>query len=495
MFDVIHEGASIVCYRGHGGITGWGGGVRLDRNDVMGLENGDMLPVVISIACLNSQFDYQYGDCIAEAWLKAPNGGAVASIAAADISWHSYNNFMAKEAFSAVFLEQETTLGHVVNHFKIATLDRYGTNNNYALHNVWMYTLMGDPEMDLVGMDIPDHDISVSDMKVPSIVELGQTAAVTAKVTNRGVYGEQDITVEFLVDDVVMDSYFMPYVASRYSEVLEFAWAPTVEGEYTLSVRATLIPGDENPGNNQADRSVTAEVGYPYAEACWPKDGATEVDGKKVVQIDFNEAMDKTSVENAFSITPNVPGEITWSDTNCFLFTPLEYYTAATTYTVTIDATATDLYGNGIDGNGDGVPGDDFVFRFTTDSLPPYVCAVSPSNGELNVPSTTAIRITFNEIVDYDSVGNALIFDPPVAGTWESGYGTVFEFTPDSLDASTIYYVVMGQGVVDRVGNVMVVPHTWSFTTASTYWSHEEQATTEDGDHYWPAVDVDAGGN
>lgn len=71
--DAVNNGIGIACYIGHGSAYKWvtsGFGV----THIKQLNNGDKLPVIWSVACVNGKF--QVGECFAEAWLRHPNGGA-----------------------------------------------------------------------------------------------------------------------------------------------------------------------------------------------------------------------------------------------------------------------------------------------------------------------------------------------------------------------------------------------------------------------------------
>jgi len=69
------NGASVICYIGHGSTDSWASS-RFSTSHVKQLRNGEMLPVIWSVACVNGKFDAR--ECFAEAWLRQPNGGAVA---------------------------------------------------------------------------------------------------------------------------------------------------------------------------------------------------------------------------------------------------------------------------------------------------------------------------------------------------------------------------------------------------------------------------------
>ncbi len=87
-------------------------------------------------------------------------------------------------------------------------------------------------------------------------------------------------------------------------------------------------------------------------------------------RVSFSEPMDKTSVEEAVSfspeISPSYTGTFTWTGDD----TVLNYITNVddeVLYTVTIAGTARDRAGNFLDGNGDGSGGD--AYSFTVDGV------------------------------------------------------------------------------------------------------------------------------
>ena len=79
----VNEGASIINYCGHGSETTFVT-TGFSNSNVNQLTNGDKLPVILSVACVNGAF-HNSSDCFAEAWLKKENGGAV-------ITWMSTIN-------------------------------------------------------------------------------------------------------------------------------------------------------------------------------------------------------------------------------------------------------------------------------------------------------------------------------------------------------------------------------------------------------------------
>jgi len=121
-----------------------------------------------------------------------------------------------------------------------------------------------------------------------------------------------------------------------------------------------------------------------------PSGGATGVPVTTTISVTFSEAMNTASAEAAFSITPSVAGTFSWVE-NTMTFTPITNLAHSTTYTVTISATATDMAGNGLDGNENGIaegsPADDYTWSFTTEEMKEYGVDLSCANPEKTIPS------------------------------------------------------------------------------------------------------------
>ncbi|HYI12611.1 MAG TPA: C25 family cysteine peptidase [Thermoanaerobaculia bacterium] len=74
----LDAGALLVYYNGHGSVETWGAQRLLTRDDALAAKNGARLPVVVAMTCLNGYFHDVMTDSLAEAFLRAPDGGAVA---------------------------------------------------------------------------------------------------------------------------------------------------------------------------------------------------------------------------------------------------------------------------------------------------------------------------------------------------------------------------------------------------------------------------------
>jgi outer membrane protein assembly factor BamB len=197
----------------------------------------------------------------------------------------------------------------------------------------------------------------------------------------------------------------------------------------------------------------------PTIQSVQPVDDAINVSINTNITIIFNETMNPTTTEPAFSITPNVIGAISWPDSQTMTFDPTNPLAGETQYTVKIAASATDFSANNLDGNGNGIADapstlDDYIWNFTThEDILPKVIAISPARDAENVSLNTNISITFSELMNQTSVEQAFTISPYISGTYD-WFDKNFTFQPDVLlIEDTLYSIRLNSTCTDLVGN------------------------------------------
>ena len=113
--------------------------------------NAAKLPFVVAMNCLNGLFNVLYGDdddeaSLAEAMVRAPNGGAVAVWASSSITPSATQALVNQELFRLIFSGTYATLGEAV-----AAAKRVVSNQD--LRRSWIF--FGDPAMRLIGAPQP----------------------------------------------------------------------------------------------------------------------------------------------------------------------------------------------------------------------------------------------------------------------------------------------------------------------------------------------------
>jgi uncharacterized protein YvpB len=194
------------------------------------------------------------------------------------------------------------------------------------------------------------------------------------------------------------------------------------------------------------------------------------------IRVVFDESMDKASVEENFSISPGVVGNISWEDEKTFVFSPERDLKKGEKYRL--------LFGEGTRSVHGGVLEDDLELVFKTVGRV-LVSRFSPLSGSSQVsPKETNIAIWFNQRVDQRSAQNEFSLSPSVAGRfrWE-GNKMIYQ-TLGNLKYDTRYTVHVGAGVRSVYGLDSSKDFTSTFTTRPRtftlgvpYYSQHEQFT------------------
>jgi len=220
----------------------------------------------------------------------------------------------------------------------------------------------------------------------------------------------------------------------------------------------------------------------PLVTIVTPASGALGVaPNTKAITAKFSKAMDAatltgTSFTLACAGLPSVTvGAVTYLPTSNVATLPvLAALPVSSVCTATVTAAAKDSTGISMVS--------DRVWQFTTgaatDITQPTVTLVNPVDVAIGVATNTAVKATFSEAMDPNTVkaANFTLFQgvTPVAGTVSiNPLNTIATFTPNaSLTPNTSYTatIVSGAtGVTDQAGNLLSPANkVWSFTTAAT---------------------------
>jgi hypothetical protein len=144
----INAGQALVVYSGHGNTNIWGGSIfatddslAVGGHGAMSLTNGNKLPFLVVMDCLNGFFTVPQpsGQSLAEAVVKAPNGGAVASFASSGLTIPDGQHQMGQVMFDLLYGHPATIpIGDASRQSKIFTSDQ-------DVRRTWI--LFGDPTM------------------------------------------------------------------------------------------------------------------------------------------------------------------------------------------------------------------------------------------------------------------------------------------------------------------------------------------------------------
>jgi len=144
----LNEGRGIVNYCGHGSTTSWGT-TGFSNSNVNALVNDNMLPFIISVACVNGQFNGY--TCFAEAWLRAthngePTGAIGTYMSSVNQSWAP--PMEGQDEFNILLTELEAnnyfSYGAMCFAGSCSMMDAYGSGG-VDMFNTWH--IFGDPSL------------------------------------------------------------------------------------------------------------------------------------------------------------------------------------------------------------------------------------------------------------------------------------------------------------------------------------------------------------
>ncbi len=105
---------------------------------------------------------------------------------------------------------------------------------------------------------VPEHDLGIA-LSAPASVGAGNTATVTATVTNAGGYAETGYTVSFFADGTLISTQTGGSLATGASATFTFDYPTTAnDGGTTVNFTATVTCNDDaNASNNNASASMS----------------------------------------------------------------------------------------------------------------------------------------------------------------------------------------------------------------------------------------------
>jgi uncharacterized protein YfaS (alpha-2-macroglobulin family) len=184
------------------------------------------------------------------------------------------------------------------------------------------------------------------------------------------------------------------------------------------------------------------------------------------IELVFDRPMDRRSVEEAFTLAPDVGGTFEWKDERTLRFKPADPLSRDATYEVYLGAEAMDTEGQRLDGA--------YAFRFRTVGYL-EVTQVIPAPDTEGVEAGSSITLMFNRpVVPLLAVSDPATadlpdpasFEPAIPGTGEWLNSSIYVFTPvEPLAGGTTYTGQVAAGLSDTTGGVLSEDYVWSFST------------------------------
>ncbi len=144
VLERINEGRFIINYSGHGATTYWDA-PNFGQEDVRNLKDQDVLPFVISNACITGQFNIN--ESYAETWIKHPQG-AIMFWGSMDSSYWDEDDVLEKNMYHGIFDNGNRDFATITHHALSEVWKHYAGASRSKYY--WeTYHIFGDPSIDL----------------------------------------------------------------------------------------------------------------------------------------------------------------------------------------------------------------------------------------------------------------------------------------------------------------------------------------------------------
>lgn len=263
----MNRGSWLVNFVGHGSDQQIYDEKILEVADVATLDNLDALPVLIAASCSVGKFDRANSEGLAEALVKAPNGGGLATIAGTHLTYISDNNPLNVALLQELFPAGNpgaATLGLALWRAKNAVTQATACYSDSAVcDRQRKYLLLGDPASPTI---LPARGIRLT--SAPDSLRRGATVRVEGEVLAAdGVSRDEsfDGVMQLRVEDhpevkLAGTSNFYTLPGARLFE----GEAPVVAGRFSASF---VVPVSLRGGDNGRLRVYASSRGTPVAEA------------------------------------------------------------------------------------------------------------------------------------------------------------------------------------------------------------------------------------
>lgn len=249
----FNDGRWIVTYCGHGGVTNW---ENYHYHNFPGMNNGSMLPLVMSLACMTGQY-WTSEDCMGEYLTHTPNKGAVAFWGASKTSTSGSFKF-TMHLYNNMYIDYEYGLGELLNYGLVELNGAYRE-----------YNLLGDPALDLSlstsRPGLPDLAVRYSNLHLQE--QAANEKYITAEVDNIGETGATSVPVRFgYIDDLgiwnLIGDTTIPEILEGESAKANMVWNTSDPEHQTLTIQVDSdgVITESYENNNQAGAIVIPSI-------------------------------------------------------------------------------------------------------------------------------------------------------------------------------------------------------------------------------------------
>ncbi len=201
VIEQINEGRLVVNFAGHGSFAIMAFFLRGtfqqgNYNYMARIKNGERLPLVVAMSCLNGLFANPRRVSLSEEMVNKTDGGAIAYVSASTLAFLFTNRFINNAMFRRLFEDGIPQIGRSLALAKIDMLTAFPglVSSAQGMH------LMGDPAQALALLPTPDYtfpEVAVNVERKAKLID-GDSTRVSMTIENRGIPSQEGLDLVIL---------------------------------------------------------------------------------------------------------------------------------------------------------------------------------------------------------------------------------------------------------------------------------------------------------
>jgi Peptidase family C25 len=268
----LDEGSLIVNYTGHGGEVGWSNSAILEIPDIIGMNNGDKMPVFVTATCEFGRWDDPARRSGAEMVLLKEEGGSIGMFTTVRVVYSTPNYTMNNNLYKFLLVSdslsgRHNTLGETYYQAKNIS---WGTNQI----NNRNFTLLGDPAMVLSHPELKAAITSINGA-APQTTELDSLATLTLVTVSGEVQDIRGNRLSNYSGELNVTVFDKPTRFTTHRVPTNFYWqknklfvglATVVNGQFSFQF---VVPVDVSYDDGQAKISIYFQNGVNDGAGCY----------------------------------------------------------------------------------------------------------------------------------------------------------------------------------------------------------------------------------
>ena len=248
----INDGTIYLQFIGHGGGYVWADYNLFNKADIATLNN-ENYPLVSSLSCYGSAFNYPQSSCIGEELVLTAGKGAIAHVGFTGYGYKIADEYFGKCLTEAIFDKQIATIGQTIDFTKAKFYAAYGSGA-VGIALTHGCALLGDPMINIV-LPLEQKQVNLNKYNLSE----GDTLIITSNVGSYISNGKFIILDE---DDVQLPlNQYYPFIVPAINDTLtssDFVIPPNPNAIYLRYIKLFAY-GD--------DREVTGMTNFTVGQA------------------------------------------------------------------------------------------------------------------------------------------------------------------------------------------------------------------------------------